>query len=149
MSLLGEPSRQHQRARACLRCCLLPGGAGDGGRAGGLTAGSLRGQCQLMSIPSPERKGEVIYILQEEGVPAVTSLTGRPQLGVGRGTGQRRGAQVVSACLASLIAVLGGGHQEESFFPAGQIVEGLPSPPLLAPSITTCPPIPGQQLDSH
>ena len=91
MSLLGEPSRQHQRARACLRCCLLPGGAGDGGRAGGLTAGSLRGQCQLMSIPSPERKGEVIYILQEEGVPAVTSLTGRPQLGVGRGTGQRGG----------------------------------------------------------
>lgn len=91
MSLLGEPSRQHQRARACLRCCLLPGGAGDGGRAGGLTAGSLRGQCQLMSIPSPGRKGEVIYILQEEGVPAVTSLTSRPWLVVGRDTGQRGG----------------------------------------------------------
>ena len=56
---------------------------------------------------------------------------------------------MVSACLASLIAALGGGHQEEPFFPAGRIVEGLPSPPLLAPSITTCPPILGQQLDSH
>ena len=77
--MLWEPSRQHHKARACLRCCLLPGGAGAGERAGWLTAGSLRGQCQLMSIPSPGRKGEVIYILQEEGVPAVTSLTGRPR----------------------------------------------------------------------
>lgn len=56
---------------------------------------------------------------------------------------------MVSACLASLTAALGGGHQEEPFFPAGRIVEGLPFPPLLAPSITTCPPILGQQLDSH
>lgn len=103
-SLFWEPSRQHHKARACLRCCLLPGGAGAGERAGWLTAGSLRGQCQLMSIPSPGRKGEVIYIPQEEGVPAVTSLTGRPRGWGGRGTGQRGGAQVVS-CLASLIAV--------------------------------------------
>lgn len=49
-----------------------------GGWAGGLTAGSLRGLCQLMSIPSPGRKGEVIYILQEEGATAVTFLTRRP-----------------------------------------------------------------------
>ena len=56
---------------------------------------------------------------------------------------------MVSACLASLIAALGGGHQAEPFFPAGWVVEGLPSPPLLAPSITTCPPILGPQLDSH
>lgn len=72
--LLREPSRQRLKAPGCLRCCLLPVGAGAGGRrAGGLTAGSLRGLCQLMSIPSPGRKGEVIYILLEEGAPAVTS----------------------------------------------------------------------------
>lgn len=44
-----------------------------GGWAGWLTAGGLRGLCQLMSIPSPGRRGEVTYVLQEEGAAAVTS----------------------------------------------------------------------------
>lgn len=49
--------------QALLKRCLFPGGAGAGRPAGGLTAGSLRGLCQLMPIPSPKRKGKIIYIL--------------------------------------------------------------------------------------
>lgn len=74
------------------RYCLLPGGWGAGGRrAGGLTASSLRGLCQLMSIPSPGRKGEVICILQEEGAQ-LSRL--RPGGREGRG-GHRRPVQPV------------------------------------------------------
>lgn len=62
-----------------------------GGWTGWLTAGSLRGLCQLMSIPSPGRKGEVIYILQEEGAAAVPLC---PEDLKGRGTGQRGGHTV-------------------------------------------------------
>lgn len=79
-----------------------------------------------MSIPSPQRKGEVIYIPQEEGAPAVTSLTRRPG---GQGHRVERRAQVVF-CRACLTAVWGVGHQEEPFFLVRQIVRGT-SLPLL------------------
>lgn len=75
-----------------------------------------------MSIPSPGRKGEVIYIPQEEGAAAVTSLTSRAGAqGREEGTG--------GLLFNHLTAVLGVGHQEEPFFPAGQIGGG-DFPPL-------------------
>lgn len=60
-------------------------------------------------------------------------------------------------CRAYLTAVWGVGHQEESFFQVGRIVQGgrnsgrgdLPTPFHISPSMATCPHIPGQQLDNH
>lgn len=53
-------------------------------------------------------------------------------------------------CGACLTAVWGVGHQEEPFFPGGQIVGGYFRPPsCVSPSIATCPHVLGQQLDNH
>lgn len=60
VSLLGSQAGNTREPELGLRCCLLPGGAGDGGRAGGLTAGAACGSA-MMSIPSPERKGKLRY----------------------------------------------------------------------------------------
>lgn len=97
-----------------------------------------------MSIPSPGRKGEVIYILQEEGAAAVTSLTSRAGA-----QGREKGTE--GLLFNRLTAVWGVGHQEEPFFPAGQIggETSLPSPLCISSTITTCPHILGQQLDNH
>lgn len=43
-----------------------------GGQAGVLTAGSLRGLCHMMSIPSPGRKGSHLYSAGRRD-PAVVS----------------------------------------------------------------------------
>lgn len=94
----------------------------------------------------PWEEGGVIYILQEEGAPAVAFLTSRP---VGQGHRAERRAQVVS-CLAWSDCSVGNRSPGGALHPGRPDCGGTSLPLLsISPFITTCPHILGQQLDSH